>query len=418
MENISVIIPVYNCGKYIRQCIESVQRQTLKNLEIICVDDGSSDPSFRILQEMANSDKRLKVLQQKNLGAGRARNLGIEKARGRYITFLDADDYYLDGRALQRLLQCCVQSGVKACGGVMCQNIGGIEKKALNYKQLAYFSRQGRLHFLEHPLDYDFTTFIFERALILDNQIRFPDYSFYEDPPFLVKTLFYAQEYAIADVEFYCYRIRQTPKKFTAQDCQSLLCGLKENLEFAAENHVEKLFVKTLSRLEFEYGERILASLQTDRADGLQALLAVNDVVQKQPGYEGYTVRPLHMILKQMAFMQENYERKLLDGLKGKETCYIFGAGMVAQRFWGYLKKMGICEKVEGFLVTDKTGIKNRLEDVPVYEIAEFKEHLLQGHIYIAVNGLFVAEIVQALHEARIRDYEIVNTEMLNIGER
>ena len=62
--------------------------------------------------------------------------------------------------------------------------------------------------------------------------------------------------------------------------------------------------------------------------------------------------------------------------------------------------------------------IKNRLEDVPVYEIAEFKEHLLQGHIYIAVNGLFVAEIVQALHEARIRDYEIVNTEMLNIGER
>ena len=90
---VSVIIPVYNTEKYLRQCLDSVVNQTLKDIEIICVDDGSTDGSLDILREYESKDSRVKVLTQKNLFAGVARNTGIKVASGEYLFFLDSDDY-------------------------------------------------------------------------------------------------------------------------------------------------------------------------------------------------------------------------------------------------------------------------------------------------------------------------------------
>ena len=91
--SVSVIIPVYNAAPFLHQRIESVQKQTLQNIEIICVDDGSTDASFRILQEFATSDHRMSVYQCKHKNAGFARDYGMNRASGKYIIFLDADDY-------------------------------------------------------------------------------------------------------------------------------------------------------------------------------------------------------------------------------------------------------------------------------------------------------------------------------------
>lgn len=91
---VSVIMPVYNGEEYLRQCLDSVINQTLKEIEIICVDDGSSDGSLDILKEYAAKDTRIIVLQQSNAGAGAARNNGLAKASGRYLSFLDSDDFF------------------------------------------------------------------------------------------------------------------------------------------------------------------------------------------------------------------------------------------------------------------------------------------------------------------------------------
>ena len=93
-QKISVIIPVYNVEKYIHECIDSIIRQTYKNIEIICIDDGSSDKSYDILKEYASKDNRFILLQQENKGAGTARNKGLEIATGDFISFLDADDFF------------------------------------------------------------------------------------------------------------------------------------------------------------------------------------------------------------------------------------------------------------------------------------------------------------------------------------
>ena len=90
----SVIIPVYNAQEYLRQCLDTVAGQTLENIEIICVDDGSTDSSAQILSEYAAADPRFVVLRQENAGAGAARNKGLSAAKGRYLSFLDSDDFF------------------------------------------------------------------------------------------------------------------------------------------------------------------------------------------------------------------------------------------------------------------------------------------------------------------------------------
>lgn len=102
---VSVIIPVYNVEKYLEQCLQSVADQTLRDIEVICVDDGSTDNSFEIVKKFAEKDSRFIAVQQANGGAGAARNNGLRRARGKYLSFLDSDDFF-DEKMLQEAYEC------------------------------------------------------------------------------------------------------------------------------------------------------------------------------------------------------------------------------------------------------------------------------------------------------------------------
>ncbi|MBZ9570444.1 glycosyltransferase [Methanobrevibacter sp. TMH8] len=99
---ISIIIPVYNSEKHLEDCLNSVINQTLNEIEIICVNDGSTDKSLEILNKYSSKDKRINIINKKNGGAGSARNLGIEKSNGEYILFLDSDDW-IDAKTCEYL---------------------------------------------------------------------------------------------------------------------------------------------------------------------------------------------------------------------------------------------------------------------------------------------------------------------------
>ncbi len=114
---VSVIIPVYNTEKYLRECLDSVVNQTLKDIEIICVDDGSTDNSLGILKEYAAKDERFVILEQENQGAGAARNKGLEIAKGEYLSFLDSDDYF----ALQMLEKMYASGSAYGSDMVVCE---------------------------------------------------------------------------------------------------------------------------------------------------------------------------------------------------------------------------------------------------------------------------------------------------------
>ena len=93
IEKISVIVPVYNVEQYIKECIESICRQTYQNLEIIVVDDGSTDNSGRLCDELAAGDSRIQVIHQKNQGVSVARNAGLDRMTGEFVFFVDSDDW-------------------------------------------------------------------------------------------------------------------------------------------------------------------------------------------------------------------------------------------------------------------------------------------------------------------------------------
>lgn len=90
---VSVVVPVYNLEKYIENCLKSIVAQTYKNLEILCIDDGSTDGSADIIKSMAENDLRIKYVYQENAGVSAARNRGMNEATGEYLMFVDGDDY-------------------------------------------------------------------------------------------------------------------------------------------------------------------------------------------------------------------------------------------------------------------------------------------------------------------------------------
>ena len=93
MPKVSIILPVYNVEKYLSQCLDSIVNQTLKDFECICINDGSPDNSLAILKEYASKDSRIKIINQENKGQSSARNVGMNFSKGKYIAFIDSDDW-------------------------------------------------------------------------------------------------------------------------------------------------------------------------------------------------------------------------------------------------------------------------------------------------------------------------------------
>ena len=120
---VSVIVPVYNTGKVAKKVIRQLLEQSYQNIEIVVVDDGSTDDSLVRLQELAAKDKRVKLIHQKNAGVSAARNAGIERARGEYMVFVDSDDEVRPG-FIEKLVEAMSDPGVAvALTGKVHQNL-------------------------------------------------------------------------------------------------------------------------------------------------------------------------------------------------------------------------------------------------------------------------------------------------------
>lgn len=109
MEKITVIVPVYNVEKYLKKCLESIRNQTYRDLEIICINDGSRDHSLEICKEVAEKDRRIIILDQENKGLAAVRNRGIKEAVGNYLAFVDSDDF-IDDDYIEKLYNCLIQN--------------------------------------------------------------------------------------------------------------------------------------------------------------------------------------------------------------------------------------------------------------------------------------------------------------------
>ena len=117
MVKVSIIMPVYNGSKFIKTSIESVLNQTMKDIELICVDDGSEDNSLELLRKFEADHDCIRVFTQANQGSGKARNYGMDEAKGEYIGFIDADDIFVDADSLELLYKKAVENDADIVSG-------------------------------------------------------------------------------------------------------------------------------------------------------------------------------------------------------------------------------------------------------------------------------------------------------------
>lgn len=178
MPKVSVIIPIFNTEKYLRKCLDSVCNQTLSDIEIICIDDCSTDNSLNILKEYASKDNRIKLIEFKeNKGAAVARNLGITEASGEYIAFLDSDDYPEKSNFYERLYNSAIENDADITKGAYKNSDDGYVDETINKKIL-----QDKNNFCS-----TYCSAIFRNDFIKDNNIKFPELRDMEDPVFAFK---------------------------------------------------------------------------------------------------------------------------------------------------------------------------------------------------------------------------------------
>lgn len=285
---LTIIIPSYNKVEYLNECLLSVLGQT-DNIELICVDDGSTDGSRALIEGFAQNDSRVRLISQSNQGAGVARNVGIKAAKGEYIAFLDADDFYPTNDILARLYAAAKANNADICGGSFCE-IDGDKKVSFFIGDMAgnTFSKEGCVDFRDYQFDYAYYRFIYRREFLLKHQLFFPDYRRYQDPPFMLRAFTAAGKfYAIPDVT-YSYRINHCPVDWTVEKVYDLLCGIEDNLTFSAQHKFDKVHVLNYLRLCNDFCGPIVDTAMQYDADGkiLKKLVDVQSVVNKQMLYE------------------------------------------------------------------------------------------------------------------------------------
>lgn len=213
---ISVIIPVYNIQQHLRECLDSVLGQSYLHLQVICVDDGSTDESPAILAQYAQKDPRVQVIRQQNAGPGAARNTGLEAATGEYVIFLDSDDWF-EPDFLEKMVDTAVREGadVAICRAVEFDTNSGRElpsewmmKKQYLPGKLAFAPQEMADHLFQFTYGMPWDKF-YRRELLTTSGIRYPALKNSEDLAFVYPTLLAAKRIAVVDEVLIHHRINR-----------------------------------------------------------------------------------------------------------------------------------------------------------------------------------------------------------------
>lgn len=202
---ISIIVPVYNAAKYLARCLDSLINQTLKDIEIICVNDGSDDNSMDILHAYAAKDERIKIISFEKMGPGGCRNVGIDAASGEYICFVDADDF-VDLETYEKTYEKIKNSAADIL------SFNAFEIGRNGTKNVTYFGAYSEKEITWRDLGqrlfgspFHSWHMLFKRTFLLSKAVYFADNYWCEDVPFVLLSLLQAEKIVLIPNRFYHY---------------------------------------------------------------------------------------------------------------------------------------------------------------------------------------------------------------------
>lgn len=330
---ISVIIPVYNVEDYVERCIDSVLGQNCTDVEIILVDDGSSDRSGSICDEYARREPRIKVIHQLNGGPGEARNAGLMEATGEYISFIDGDDWIEKdtyGQLVKIIEQYSpdmirfgfkkIQSGKVVAERTMFYPKGYYQGEALNPQRLDIISNEYILDYKKNRVLSAWSNF-YRRELIEKNKIIFITEReiLNEDYLFVLQTFMAAESVYISDKNFYCYDTRRG----------SITMSYRSNML----ERKQKLFELYCQSVDMQ-NQDVCIRLKNFYIDCIYAC-----VVNECLGYRGLcdsmtTIRKLLKDERLQKYLRDN--RELVNSVKTKILCFLMRHCMAMCMYGSY----------------------------------------------------------------------------------
>ena len=318
MPKVSVIIPVFNTEKYLRKCLNSVCNQTLQDIEIICINDCSTDGSLEILREYAGKDIRIKLIELfENGGAAKARNIGIDIAEGEYLGFVDSDDF-VDLDFYEKLYQKAVETDAD------------VVKGAYKYFDTVYVNTDLNKKVLENGMHFafEFCSAIFKKTMLLENNVLFPLLCDMEDPVFAYKAAVCAKN-----------------KIVTVEDCYI--------------NIIKRFDSQTAS---IPRGKQIL-----DKIEGFKQLVNISKEFQVPEKVSGYVLALWIKVIMDACTKSAFFER--LSLIQGMISLYIKIENKDLVQY--YLNKMSpfiaralATQDIAGLFVYDKEEIIKQKSDI------------------------------------------------------
>lgn len=426
MIKFSILVPVYNVAKYLCQCMDSIVNQTYSNLEIICIDDGSTDESGKILDEYVMRDARIQVIHKTNSGYGSSMNRGLALATGDYIGIVESDDY-IAPNMYERFAE-VLQSTEEQLDVVKAMYYQ-FTRSTCEKRELFDTGRCGKIITArDYPklfaIPCSIWSGIYRRTFLQENAITFLETpgAAYQDTSFYFKTMMRAKKLVLLEDALLYYRTDNEGSSINSGSKLFYVCNEISEIDRYAESagirdaywegvkgaFIFRAYLWNFHRIHVglraafwvemvKEFEQIMASPEFKREYWQEwDWNEINKIMEDPEKYFWQSGKGLRMYhLEQMTSQNLVYEEMLPLYLQKQEKVVIYGAGVWAKRVWEYTKRQDIQDKVMGFVVSQKETDETDIDGKPIYEIDELTEK--EALVIVAVSEKHQQNILKLL---------------------
>lgn len=389
---ISVIIPVYNVKRFLGQCLDSVLAQTFSDFEVICMDDGSSDGSSECLDEYARQDSRIRVIHKANTGYGNSMNVGLNKAKGRYIAIVESDDAILPD-FLERMFTAAVTDNLDVIKSecFFCWDLQTyrIRQHASNLnRHFGEVLGKDRL-WLRCQFLMNIWNGLYNRDFLMKNMIGFHETpgASYQDNGFWLQCMIYADRFMCLDYAGYLYRqdnesasVKDPKKVYTMADEYEWLAqhcfGRVNPAEMDVINYYRLIrsywsFLRIGDEFKREYCDRLIRDYD-------QYKNAIFRDIELQDRFLEIKTDP-------DAYCKKNIEEKkaIISRLDSARSIIIYGAGHRGERLYRLLINYGWYEKLQCFVESGNPK-RDHVGNTPVYRIDDARVDFTGALVFIS----------------------------------
>ncbi|MCI8949026.1 MAG: glycosyltransferase [Lachnospiraceae bacterium] len=435
MPQVSIIIPVYNVENFLIQCMESVINQTLKNIEIICVDDGSTDSSGTILDKYANSDARIKVIHKKNTGYGNSMNVGLQNALGNYIAIVESDDY-IELDMMEKLYKKAeiYHTDIVKSNCFFYQKIDDFESD--QYADIMEnIPIENVFHSLEHPEIFlkaqAIWSGLYSRNFLINNHICFNETpgASYQDVSFAFQALACAEKVVVTKEAYYHYRINNLDSSVKAPNKVFCICDELDKIDSFIESRrnnkdalkwiasrlgyrvLKEHYHNLASAFQYTLFIRMVQYFKLYKQNGYlkgklwdqEAIDDVNEVILNPNKYFMSTAKSFkdERLMSDICLNQRIYVESILKYIINGNCIAIYGAGKLGKELLTYLLSKGYPKEKLIFLVTDKSENESVIQDIPVLEVCDIQNKQSDIIVVVAIkeqNQFGVAKSLKKLN--------------------